>query len=89
MLVHVIEHANLAQLTADSGTSLRNVLLGIVGTFLVVVLAVRGLSAFADERYGKLVTLIIAAVPVAGFCYFPDQTVDLLKGLYASFTGAA
>jgi hypothetical protein len=77
----------LTDLTANSGTTVRNTILGIIGTFAIVVLAARSLAAFADERYGKLGSLIAAAVPVTGFCYFPDQTVSILKGLFSAFTG--
>lgn len=75
---------NLAQLNPNSGINARNILLGIVGTFTLVVLAFRALGAFADERYGKLATLIIAAIPVFGFAYFPDETVNIFKSLYTS-----
>lgn len=78
---------HLAQLNAGSGTNFRNIILGIIGTFAVVVLAARALGAFADERYGKMVTLLAAAVPVFGFCYFPDQAVEILKGLWSSVFG--
>jgi hypothetical protein len=77
----------LTDLTANSGTTVRNTILGIIGTFAIVVLAARSLAAFADERYGKLASLIAAAVPVMGFCYFPDQTVGILKGLFSAFMG--
>lgn len=76
----------VAQLNASSGTALRDIALAIIGTFAVVVLAARSLAAFADERYGKLITLVLAAIPVIGFAYFPDVTVNILKGLFASFT---
>lgn len=78
----------LADLNANSAMSFRNIILGIIGTFAIVVLAARSLGAFADERYGKMVTLIIAAVPVMGFSYFPDLTVNILKGLFTTFTGS-
>lgn len=87
MSVFLSEAVNLAQLNANSGTNARNIILGIIGTFTIVVLAARALGAFADERYGKMVTLIIAAVPVIGFAYFPDETVNILKGLFSAFTG--
>ena len=77
----------LAQLDSTSGTDARNIALGIIGTFAIVVLAARALAAFADERYGKMVTLIIAAIPVIGFAYFPDVTVNILKGLFTAFAG--
>lgn len=81
------ERVVLAQLDSTSGTDARNIALGIIGTFAIVVLAARALAAFADERYGKMVTLIIAAIPVIGFAYFPDVTVNILKGLFTAFAG--
>jgi hypothetical protein len=78
----------LAQLSADSGVPLRDILLGIIGTALLVLIAVRALAAFVDERYGKIVMMLLAAVPVAGLCYFPDRAMDLLKGLFLSAFGA-
>ena len=78
----------LAQLNSTSGSDAANIALGIIGTFVIVVLAARALAAFADERYGKMVTLIIAAIPVIGFAYFPDITVNILKGLFTAFTSA-
>lgn len=79
--------ARAAQLTPTSGTELRDVLLAVMGTFLLVVVAARGLAAFAEERYGKIVMLVLAAVPVAGVCYFPAQATELLKGLFTLFFG--
>lgn len=76
----------LAQLNANSGTNARDIALGIIGTFAIVVLAARALAAFADEQYGKMVTLLLAAVPVFGFAYFPDATVNILNGLFTAFT---
>lgn len=82
-----VEHAVLvAQLDATSGTDVRNIALGIIGTFAIVVLAARALASFADEQYGKMITLLLAAVPVFGFAYFPDVTVNILKGLFSAFT---
>jgi hypothetical protein len=77
----------VAQLSTSSGTGLRDIALAIIGTFTIVILAARAAGALADERYGKLVTLILAAVPVVGFAYFPDLTVNILKGLFASGVG--
>jgi hypothetical protein len=77
----------LAQLNANSGTDARNIVLGIIGTFAVVVLAVRALGAFADDQYGKMITLLLASIPVFGFAYFPDSTVNIITGLFTAFTG--
>lgn len=83
----VLAYVVLAQLSANSGVAFRDIVLGILGTFTLVVLAARGLGAFADERYGKMVTLILAAVPVVGFCYFPDQTLAILKDMFTLAAG--
>lgn len=76
-------------LTPTSGQGLRDIALGIVGTFALVVLGVRALGAFADEKYGKIVTSFLAAVPIFGFVYFPDSTTALLKSLFTAFVGGA
>jgi hypothetical protein len=76
----------VAQLNPSSGIPVRDIALAIIGTFAIVVLAARALGAFADERYGKMITLVLAAIPVIGFSYFPDATVNILKGLFNSFT---
>jgi hypothetical protein len=77
----------VAQLSTSSGTALRDIALAIIGTFTVVILAARAAGALADERYGQLITLVLAAIPVIGFAYFPDVTVNILKGLFTSGVG--
>ncbi|TDQ00598.1 hypothetical protein [Labedaea rhizosphaerae] len=74
-------------LNSDSGAALAHVALGIIGSFILVILAFRALAAFADERYGKIVTCFLAAVPVFGFAYLPDQTRSLLSTLWSMFAG--
>ncbi len=83
----VTDPAVLAQLSTSSGTALRDIALAIIGTFTLVILAGRAAGALADERYGKLLTLVLAAIPVIGFAYFPDLTLSILKGLYTSGVG--
>lgn len=77
----------LADIKSLSGESIKNVALALVGTALIIVMAVKGLSAYSQDKYGRLVGLILAAVPVAGFAYFPDQTVQLIKDIYDAIVG--
>jgi hypothetical protein len=77
----------LAQLTATSGTALRDIALGIIGTLALIVLAARFLGALADEQYGKMITAFLASVPVFGFSYFPDITVSIIVGVFTAFFG--
>jgi hypothetical protein len=44
-------------------------------------------GAYVDDRYGKILGLVAAAIPIIGFAYFPDVTVNILKGLFTSFAG--
>jgi hypothetical protein len=76
----------LADITPNTGHQLRDVMLGIVGTFALVVMAARALAAFADERYGKMITVFLGAVPIFGMAYFPDQVISILTGLWSTFT---
>ena len=75
----------LAQVSATSGTALRDIALGIIGTLTLIVMAARALGAYADEQFGKLIWLVVGAVPVIGFSYFPDATASLLTGVWTSF----
>jgi len=74
-------------LNPESGSGLAHVALGIIGSFILVILAFRALAAFADERYGKIVTCFLAAVPVFGFAYLPEETRNLLSALWSTFVG--
>lgn len=73
------------QLTENSGTQLRSIILGILGTLLIVVIAFRCFAAFTEERYGKMLGIVAAGIVVAGFVYFPSQAVGIFKGLWGAF----
>ncbi|MCK2239982.1 MULTISPECIES: hypothetical protein [unclassified Crossiella] len=76
----------LAQvLTPNSGIRLRDILLGIAGTFVLVLFIFRAVASYAAGHYGQVVTSLAVAVIVGGFAYFPDQAVSLLKGFWNSF----
>jgi len=77
----------LADLTSSTGLGLRNALLNILGSFLILIVAFRALSLFADEKYGKMITLMLGAAVVAGLCFYPDQAVALLKGVWTTTFG--
>ena len=75
-------------LTAHSADAAKNVILGIIGSFLVVIVAGRSLSALASDQYGKMLSLAAGASVVALFTFFPDSGVGILKGFASMFTGA-
>ena len=87
--MRLFEHVvYVAQLTGSTGIGLRNAILNILGTFLVAIIAARALSQFADEKYGKMITMLFAGAVVAGICYFPDQAIGLLKSIWSAAVGS-
>lgn len=76
----------LADLTTQTGVSLQGVILAICGTILGALIGIRALAAWAEDKHGKMATLILAGAVVAGFCYFPAESMEMLKALYSSAT---
>ena len=76
----------LADLTTQTGVSLQGVILAICGTILGALIGIRALAAWAEDKHGKMAPLILAGAVVAGFCYFPAESMDMLKSLYTSAT---
>ena len=61
-------------------------ILAICGTILGALIGIRALAAWAEDKHGKMATLILAGAVVAGFCYFPAESMEMLKSLYTSAT---
>ena len=76
----------LADITTQTGVSLQGVILAICGTILGALIGIRALAAWAEDKHGKMATLILAGAVVAGFCYFPAESMEMLKALYTSAT---
>jgi hypothetical protein len=76
----------LADITTQTGVSLQGVILAICGTVLGALIGIRALAAWAEDKHGKMATLILAAAVVAGFCYFPAESMEMLKSLWSSAT---
>jgi hypothetical protein len=79
----------LADLTTQTGVSLQGVILAICGTVLGALIGIRALAAWAEDKHGKMATLILAGAVVAGFCYFPAESMEMLKSLYSSATSGS
>ena len=80
---------HLADLTTQTGVSLQGVILAICGTILGALIGIRALAAWAEDKHGKMATLILAGAVVAGFCYFPAESMEMLKNLYTSATSGS
>ena len=59
--------------------SLKTVILGAVGTFVIIVLIVRMASAYAKKQWGELVTEVAAAIVVFYACFFTANFVAVIK----------
>ena len=77
----------VAQLTTTSGIALRDILLAIVGSLIVLVMAWHSLGYLVSQEYGKFVSMIAAALLVTALAYFPDQSMNVLKAIVSAVFG--
>ncbi|MEU8779681.1 hypothetical protein [Streptomyces sp. NPDC048606] len=70
----------LAALT--DGSALKTAVLLLVGNLFAAWLAVRAFRHFVKDDWGGMVTMVIGAVFVAGFVWFPDEMRTLLGDLW-------
>lgn len=77
----------VAQLTTTSGIALRDILLAIVGSLIILVMAWHALGYLVSQEYGKLVSMVFAALIVTAFAYFPDQSMNVLKAIVSAVFG--
>ncbi|ALG06375.1 hypothetical protein [Kibdelosporangium phytohabitans] len=74
----------LAQ-SLSTGVSLRDWILAVVGTFVIVLAVFRLVGAWLENAYGRMASIIVAAVVVGGFCFFPNQAITFIKSLWNLF----
>jgi len=67
--------------------TLKTVILGAVGTFVIIVLIVRMASAYAKKQWGELVTEVAGAIVVFYACFFTDSFVELIKKIGVGIFG--
>ena len=69
--------ASLQASAAQTGVSLQGVILAICGTILGALIGIRALAAWAEDKHGKMATLILAGAVVAGALDARDPTAAL------------
>ena len=62
--------------------------LSIIGNIFLVVLVIRAFGAYLKKEWGDLITELVFAVILAGFIYFTDQMLAVLKFLWNITIGA-
>lgn len=65
----------------DDGSGLKNAILPLLASLLVIIMGLRLLHAWGTESYGKAVAQVAGAIPVALFLFYPDQGIAVLKTL--------
>ncbi|MFJ5099255.1 TcpD family membrane protein [Streptomyces sp. NPDC088557] len=76
----------LAALT--DGSAVSDWILKVAGNVLLALIALRALKHFAKEDWGAMITMVVAAVFVAGFVWFPSETQSLLGGVWSKVSEA-
>ena len=62
-------------------SDMKNVVLGIVGNVILIILVVRAAADYGKRDWGGMITNDIFGVVVGFFVWFNDQSVALLKHL--------
>jgi hypothetical protein len=70
------------------GAQLKDWILAIAGNIFIVILVVRAVGYYAKKEWGELVTHVLMAVIIAGFVYFTDGTIVVLKQIWNLLSGA-
>lgn len=70
-----------------TGADLKDWVLIIAGNIFIVILVVRSVGYYAKKEWGELIGHFLVAVVIAGLIYANDQTLSMLKGLWALITG--
>lgn len=70
-----------------TGEAVKDGILLLIGNAFLVVLAVVAFRCWATKQWGELVAVFAGAVVVAGFIYFPSQSVALLQKLWEQLFG--
>ncbi|MGW0121723.1 hypothetical protein [Streptomyces sp. NPDC003327] len=70
----------LAALT--DGSALSSWVLLVAGNLLAALIGIRAFKHFVKEDWGAMITMVIAAIFVAGFVWFPSEMRTLLGDLW-------
>jgi hypothetical protein len=70
------------------GADFKDWVLALAGNIFIVLFIVRSVGAYAKKEWSELTVNILAGVLIAGFVYFTDGTIDVLKQIWTLITGA-
>jgi len=61
--------------------SLKNALITILGSVVMIILLIRIVTAYGKKQYGEMITELLAVVFVAWFVFTPDSAQSTIKAL--------
>lgn len=61
--------------------SLKNALITILGSVVMITLLIRIVTAYGKKEYGAMITELLAVVFVAWFVFTPDSAQNTIKAL--------
>ncbi|MGM1062050.1 hypothetical protein [Saccharothrix sp. Mg75] len=66
---------------------IKNAIFALLGVLLMIVLGVRAFWSYMEDKPGKMVAQIVAALGCGVFVFFPDTAENILKGVIQSVIG--
>lgn len=66
-----------------TGNEALNWFLAIAGNFFIGLVVYRGLGHYARDEKGALLGHLAVGILIAGFIYFPKETITIFKGLWS------
>ncbi|PRZ39670.1 hypothetical protein CLV47_11834 [Antricoccus suffuscus] len=67
--------------------SLKNLVIKVLGTVLIIILLVRIMNAYAKRQWGEIVAEVIGVIVVGFFVWTPDTAIGLLQDITSSIFG--
>ncbi len=61
--------------------SVKNALITILGSVVMIILLIRIVTAYGKKQYGEMITELLAVVFVAWFVFTPDSAQNTIKAL--------
>jgi hypothetical protein len=87
MPVHLAQFAAAAPLGAPSLTGFSSLIFTLLGSVIMVVVAIRMFTAYAKKNWGELITELIAVIFVGWFVWFPDSAKTTIVAIIHQIFG--
>lgn len=69
------------------GVAVKDWVLLLAGNIFIIIFVIRAIGAFAKKEWGELVVNFLAGIVIAGFVYFTDSSITVLKSIWTTIFG--